>query len=84
MTGSAYYVEDGKCAYSFTSSTIQGTPGADAAADPLGFSLTYASTEKCSKGDGKFIYTLDMVCDSSATAAGTFTFVGAEDCSASA
>jgi hypothetical protein len=83
MKGSAYYIDGDDCAYSFKSSTIEGTPGADADAEPLGFTLTYTSEEKCAAGEGKFTYTLNMVCDKDNEGT-SFTAGEAGDCKASA
>ena len=80
--GNAFYVENGDCSYSFNGSEIENTPGATADADPLGFTLTYTSEEKCTKGDGKFTYTINMVCNKAND--GTFISNEGTDCAASA
>lgn len=86
MKGTAYWVENGACKYTFDNSVFKGieSESKDDTGDAnIGFSLKFKSNEAC--GDDKFKFELETRCEKDETVAnyGKFEVLKQETCKAS-
>jgi len=82
--GTAYWIEDGVCKYTFMNSKFDGVKTLDEKTGydtTTGFSLTWTSEEACN-GDEKFTFTINNVCNQGL--GHDFTDFTTDGCSASA